>query len=337
MFGTEEGPAEITFNNTGQSLVQKIDEMLGAPPVEVKLDLAPKAEDSMPGAPERDEQTPRSHHQERDTIKHPTLRSLGDLLVGHLPGRILLVRLAPQLPGMNAVSSTTSKQVLVVVDQNPGELRPKIDQLLTDHFSSSSDSAAQNGSASEQTPELHLMEQESYQTLLTLTGGDLERSGSDDASSNEFYRVPSMPAPSSERSDKQQEEKLQKARDGFDTAGKRLKFAQVVLQGGFPEEVLRPINQALSWAVTSYLSLVNGCLPSDELSSPRLIHAKLVESKRIEVSLAAELANVRELTAPPADDEDDAPPPSVETAESLIETVQNLVDRGNELVAEAGM
>lgn len=82
---------------------------------------------------------------------------------------------------------------------------------------------------------------------------------------------------------------------------------------------------------------MNGCLPSDKLPGPRLIHAKLVESKRIETSLAAELANVRELTAPLADDEDEAPPPSVETAESLIATVQNLVDRGNELIAEVGL
>lgn len=112
--------------------------MLGAPPAEVKLDLAPKVEeedepaaddsvdDSVQAVPERDEQKPTIHRQERDGIKRPTLRSLADLLVGHLPGRILLVRFAPQLPGMNAASIESAKQVLVVVDQNPGELRPKL-------------------------------------------------------------------------------------------------------------------------------------------------------------------------------------------------------------------
>jgi hypothetical protein len=67
------------------------------------------------------------------------------------------------------------------------------------------------------------------------------------------------------------------------------------------------------------------------------VQAELVESKRIDEPLAARLAHVRELTAPPADDEEEAPPPSVETAENLIETVQDLVNTGYELVAEAGL
>jgi hypothetical protein len=62
-----------------------------------------------------------------------------------------------------------------------------------------------------------------------------------------------------------------------------------------------------------------------------------VESKRIEADLAARLAQVRELTTPPAPDEEAAPPPSLETAETLIESVQDLVNRGYELVAEAGL
>ncbi len=67
------------------------------------------------------------------------------------------------------------------------------------------------------------------------------------------------------------------------------------------------------------------------------MQAELVESKRLEANLAARLAHVRELTAPPGEDEEEAPPPSVETAETLIETVQDLTNKGYELVAEAGL
>ena len=81
VFGNEEAPNEITFHDSGQSLMQKLDEMLGAPPVEVKLDLTPKA-------------TP-----EAQVTPAPTLRAFADRLVGHFPGRIMLVRRAPQLPG----------------------------------------------------------------------------------------------------------------------------------------------------------------------------------------------------------------------------------------------
>jgi hypothetical protein len=74
------------------------------------------------------------------------------------------------------------------------------------------------------------------------------------------------------------------------------------------------------------------------LPSPRLVQAELVESKRLDASLAARLAHVRELTAPPdEEDEEEVPSPSVETAETLIETVQDLTNKGYELVAEAGL
>ena len=74
-----------------------------------------------------------------------------------------------------------------------------------------------------------------------------------------------------------------------------------------------------------------------KLPSPRLLQAQLVETKRIDAALAARLARVRELTAPPDDEDEEAPPPSVETAETLIETVQDLTNKGYELVAEAGL
>jgi hypothetical protein len=159
----------------------------------------------------------------------------------------------------------------------------------------------------------------------------MEQTASSEA---EGYRAPSLPVPPARAADTQ---KLQKARAGFDTANKRLQLARVVLQGGFPEEVLRPIHQSLGWALTAHLALLKEREPSPDLPSARLVQAELVETKRLDAPLAARLAQVRELTTPPGSDEEEAPPPSLETAESLIETVQDLVNKGYELVAEAGL
>ncbi|MEW5959503.1 MAG: DEAD/DEAH box helicase [Chloroflexota bacterium] len=299
VFGGEEAPGEITFHDTGQSLMQKIDEMLGAPPPEVKLDLAPKAAPEPEAAPA------------------PTLRDLADRLVAQFPGRIMLVRRIAPLPGASADGN-----ILVVVDRSPTELRPQIEKIVTEHFG---DTASPPG--------LHLMEPESYRTLVALTGGAVEQATP--SAEAEVYRAPSMPAPAAARAADTQ--RLQKARAGFDTANKRLQLARVVLQGGFPEEVLRPIHQSLGWALTAHLALVKERDPGPDLPSPRLIQAELVESKRLDPTLAARLAHVRELTTPPGPDEEEAPPPSIETAEGLIETVQDLVNKGYELVAEAGL
>jgi hypothetical protein len=213
---------------------------------------------------------------------------------------------------------------LVVVDQTPAELRPQIEKLLTEHFSVGEEAVV---------PGLHLMEQEGYRTLLAFTGGAIEQP--DPEVEGDLYRAPSMPAPTAVR--EADTRRLQKAREGLDTANKRLQLARVVLQGGFPEEVMRPLNQSLGWALTSHLALVKDREPGPELPAPRLVQAELVESERIDAALAARLAHVRELTAPPDEDEEEAPPPSVETAENLIETVQDLVNKGYELVAEAGL
>jgi hypothetical protein len=175
------------------------------------------------------------------------------------------------------------------------------------------------------------MEQESYHTLLALTGGALEQTDPQ----TEIYRAPAMPAPTARAVDTQ---RLQKAREGLDTANKRLQLARVVLEGGFPEEVLRPIHQALGWALTAHLALVKTRDIGLDLPSPRLVQAELVESKRLDSALADRLARARELTAPPVNgEEEEAPPPSLETAETLIETVQDLVNKGYELLAEAGL
>ena len=298
VFGSEEAPDQITFHDTGQSLMQKIDEMLGAPPVEVKLDLAP----TLPTAPP------------------PTLRTFADQLVARFPGRIMLVRRAPQLPG-----APSDGNILVVVDRAPSEVRQQVEQLLREQFDVGQGAVI---------PGLYLMEQEGYHALLALTGGSLEQA---DQAEVEVYRAPSMPAPATAREPDRQAQRRQKAREGFDAANKRLQLARVVLQGGFPEEVMRPIYQALGWALSAHLALVKDRQPGPELPAPRVVQAELVESKRIDAALAAGLAHVRELAAPPGPDEEEAPPPSLETAEALIETVQDLVNRGYELVAESGL
>jgi hypothetical protein len=53
--------------------------------------------------------------------------------------------------------------------------------------------------------------------------------------------------------------------------------------------------------------------------------------------MAGQVARVRELTAPPAEDEAPGPPPSREASEGFIAAVQALVDRGRELAVEAGL
>jgi hypothetical protein len=50
--------------------------------------------------------------------------------------------------------------------------------------------------------------------------------------------------------------------------------------------------------------------------------------------LAAQLARVRELTVPPAEDEEPAPPPLAETSEMLIAAVQDVIDLGRQLATE---
>jgi len=296
IFGSEEAPAEISFRDLGQGLLKQLDEVLQ--PVEVKLELEPEVEEE--AEPEA-----------------PTLGGFADLLVGRFPGRILLVRPAPQLPGVAGDGNA-----LVVVDRQPAELRPQIEKLLAEYFGSV-----------ELTPGLHLMEQEGYRALVALTGGALERIEPEEEA--QVYRAPAMPAPAGPSGREELERRLRKAQEGFDFAAKRLQLAQVVLQGGFPEEMLRPVREALGWGLSSFLTLFKDREPSSDLPGARVVQAELVEPGRMPGDLAAQLARVRELTAPPAEYEEPAPPPSVETGQMLIAAVQDVIDLGRQLAAEA--
>jgi hypothetical protein len=246
----------------------------------------------------------------------PTLQGFADLLVGRYPGRILLVREAPQLPGAPADGN-----ILVVVDREPAKLRPQVEQSLDEHYGDFP------------RPGLLLMEQEGYRALSALTGGVMEQT----AESTTVYQAPAIPAPARDDARKALEKRLRRANKGFDTADKRLKLATVVLQGGFPEEVMRPVRQALGWALSALLSLAKDKAPGEALPSPRLVEAELVAPGRLPADLAARVERVRVLTAPPAEDEEEAPPPSVKAAEGFIATIQELIDLGRELIAKEGL
>ena len=212
---------DLSFKDAGQGVLQRLEVLLGdSRAVKPELVLEPTA---VPEAPPEAAPVPAA----------PTLQGFADLLVGRYPGRILLVRQAPQLPGVPADGN-----VLVVVDREPARLRPQVEQLLGEHYGSFP------------VPGLLLMEQEGYRALAMLTGGIIEQA----AEAATVYQAAAMPAPARDTAAKALEQKLRGASQGFDTADKRLKLASVVLQGGFPEEVLRPVRQALGWALSAHLS-----------------------------------------------------------------------------------
>jgi len=290
----------LSFKGAGSGVLQRLEVLLGArEAIQPELALEPSA------APAEPEAAPA-----------PTLQGFSDLLVGRYPGRILLVREAPQLP-----TAPADGNILVVVDREPGKLRVKVEKLLNEHYG---DLAA---------PGLLLMEQEGYKALAALTGGMMEQTEVEATR----YRAPAIPAPARDDARKALEKKLRRANNGFDSADKRLKLASVVLEGGFPEEVMRPVRQALGWALTALLSLVKDKAPGEKLPSPRLVEAELVAPGRVPTDLAARVDRVRALTAPPAEDEEEIPPPSVAAAEGFIVTIQELIDLGRELVAKEGL
>jgi len=200
----------------------------------------------------------------------------------------------------------------VVVDREPAELRPPIEALLREHF------------GEDAAPGLHLMEPEGYRTLLALAG-ELERQD------NDAYRAPALPAAVTEEA---RERRLRRAREALEHAAKRLRFAEVVLAGGFAEEALRPIRDALGWGLTAALALVKDREPGPDLPAPREVERELVETGRLPEELAVRLSRVRELTEPPAGDPP-SPPPSGKTLAMLAAAVRELLEaQEQQVVAE---
>ena len=295
VFGGEESPVAISFRDTGQELLKTLDEMLGTGhEVETEIVLEPTA---VPA--------------EKPT---PTLETFADLLVARFPGRVLLVRQAPQLPGMT--NGAAQQGVLVVVDQDPAALRPQVESLLNQHWAKSP-------------PALHLMEREGYRALAALLGDALPPP----APEAEPFRAPALP-----REDRRAAERkrLQTAEKGFGQAEKRLQLARVVLNGGFPEEAARPVREALGWGLAAFLTLVKDRKPSAALPSPREVQAVLVDPEHLPADLAARLSHVRQLTASPAEDEE-VEMLSDTAAEGLITAVSDLIELGQQRLVEEGL
>jgi superfamily II DNA or RNA helicase len=293
VFGEEDAPVAIHFEDTGQGLLKQLGELLKTP-AEVELDLAP-AEAPVPEEPAASQVALRPA---------PTLKGFADLMLDRLPGKVLVVRKAPSGAG-----------ILVVVSGSPAELRPAIETLLTEHYLDTP-------------PALHLMEQEGYQSLLAFLPPAAQPE-------EEVFHATAMPKGSPSGRDLF-EARRKKANEGLAFAEKRLALAEVVFKGGFPEEMLRPIRESLGWGLTSLLALHHDHDPAADLPSPRRIHADLVEPGHLPGELAARLSRVRELTAPP-EPSDEAPPPSIQTGESLAAAVRDLLDLVREQVVKVGL
>ena len=292
IFGAEEAPTAIHFEDTGQGLLKQLSEMIKQP-VDVELELAPMA--PTPEEAALVDQAARAA---------PTLKGFADLLLDRLPGKVLVVRQAPSGEG-----------ILVVVSGAPAELRPVVETVLSGHYL-------------DNPPTLHLMETEGYQALQTF----LPPAAGPEA---EVFHATALPKYGPDSRD-QFDARRKKAREGLAFAEKRLSLADVVLKGGFPEEMLRPIREALGWGYSSLLALYHDYDPAADLPSPRRIHAALVEPGHLPDELAASLSRVRELTAPP-EPGDEAPPPSLQTGEMLATSVRELLDLAREQVVKAGL
>jgi hypothetical protein len=313
VFGDDEAPGEIKFADTGQALMKTLDELLGQPKErETELLLEPSAEE---------EDTPVAVPVVVPVAvpvpapARPTLEAFADLLVARFPGRVLLVRRAPQLADV-----ADGPGVLVVVDREPTRLRPEIEALVGGHWPDAP-------------PELYLMEREGYRMLAAMMGG-VQPAEPDD----EPYRAPALPKadPAEAR-----RKRLRQAEDGLDTAGKRLRLAEVVLESGFPEDFAVPLREALGWGLSSLMALVEVDTahlrrernPSAEPPPVREVQSVLVDGDHLPADLAARLSHARELTAPSEGDEEPAPL-SASAAEALVASVRDLIALGRQRAVE---
>ena len=135
---------------------------------------------------------------------------------------------------------------------------------------------------------------------------------------------------------KQSAPRRKRARQGLAFAEKRLALADVLLKGGFPEEMTRPLREALGWGLSSLLALYSDRDPAADLPSARLVQAELVERDHLPTELSQQLAQVRELTAPP-DPSEEVPPLSAQSGQILLEAVRHLLGRAQEPTVTAGL
>ena len=291
VFGTDESPTSIRFADTGQNLLQKLGELLKSP-AEVELDLTPAAQP----APETESQP--------EAAPVPTLKDFAALLVDRLPGKILLVRKAP------------TDGILVVVSGAPVELRPMVENCLSENYL-------------ENPPQLHLMDSEGFRALSNFIPALAAPPAPEDVA----YHAVSLPgAPVRDEIDSRRK----RANVGLAFAEKRLALADVLLKGGFPEEMTRPLREALGWGLTSLLALHTERDPAADLPSPRLIQSELVERDHLSAELSQRLAQVRDLTAAPEAGEETSPL-SASTGQTLLDAVRELVEMVQEQVVKSGI
>ena len=299
VFGTDESPTAIKFADMGQSLLQKLGDLLKTP-AEVELALAPT--ESKPEAEIPSAEIPASL---------PTLSGFADLLLDRVPNRIQLIRKAPHMPG------ATGEGIIVVVSGAPADLRPAIEAAMSEHYI-------------EDIPQLHLMDSEGYQSLSAF----IPALAAEPAPEDIAYRAEITSAPA--RKADLPSVRRKRANEGLAFAEKRLALAELLLKGDFPEEMTRPLREALGWSLTSLLALHTDRDPSSDLPSPRLVQAELVEAGHLPAELSQRLSQVRDLTAPPEAGEE-AVPLSAKTGEALLESVKELAALAQEQIVKTGL
>ncbi len=294
VFGSDESPSSIKFADMGQSLLQKLGDLLSTP-AEVELDLTPAEPASVTKTESQLEEIP---------VPLPTLKGFAALLVDRIPNKILLVRKAP------------TEGILVVVSGAPSELRPQVENCLTEHYI-------------ENAPQIHLMDSEGFRSLSTFIPALAAPPAPEDIA----YQATSMPsAPVSDTT----EFRLKRANEGLAFAEKRLALADLLLKGDFPEEMTRPLREALGWGLSSLLALHTDRDPSPDLPASRLIQSELVECGHLSVELSQRLSQVRDLTAQPEVGED-AVPLSAQTGQLLLESVRELVNLAQEQIVKTNL
>ncbi len=299
VFGTDESPTSIKFADMGQSLLQKLGDLLKTP-AEVELALAPTIPTPEPEIPSAE-----------PLASLPTLSGFADLLLDRVPSRILLVRKAPYMPG------ATGEGVIVVVSGAPADLRPTVEAVLSEYFT-------------ENLPQLHLMDSEGFHSLSTFVPALAAEPAPEDIA----YRAEKISAPAPKPD--LPSIRRQRANEGLAFAEKRLALADLLLKGDFPEEMTRPLRESLGWALTSLLALHTDRDPSSDLPSPRLVQAELVDKNHLSAELSQRLAQVRDLTAPPEVGEE-AVPLSSKTGQMLLESVKDLVALTHEQIVKTGL
>ncbi|HEY5730414.1 MAG TPA: DEAD/DEAH box helicase [Anaerolineales bacterium] len=299
VFGTDESPTSIKFADTGQSLLQKLGDLLQTP-ADVELALAP----TQPAPVPETESQP-------EPIPAPTLKDFTSLLLDRLPNRILLVRKAPHMPG------ATGDGIIIVVSGVPADSRPAIEAALSEHHI-------------ENMPQLYLMDSEGYQSLASFVPALAQTPAPEDVP----YRATSLPTRVREADLLSARRK--RASEGLAFAEKRLALAALLLKGDFPEEMTRPLREALAWGLTSLLTLHSDRDPSSDLPSARLVQSELVERGHLPIELSQRLAQVRDLTALPEVGEE-AVPLSAKTGAVLHESVKELVALAQEQIVKISL